>query len=238
MQNLSINKSGHFSLVKDGSFDHSCGAFSAGEEFRVKFDVNVICFPQTDDRDFLFRHEAVYDGLEKLNPRRFQSFDNDREVREIKEKLEQNNGSLERLVLTAQQSILKAIYKDNPSVRVKSIRVWMSPEPYDASVTLTEDFNERGQSIGRVSEHGDTPLGLLEKKLARILAIVQTAEDRAGIPDGGLRRQDTLTDADLDEIVELANGRIAPRESAGMATNLHGSGQSTEPYEAEAGAAA
>lgn len=117
-QTLTLNRNGEFSVAVKGGFH--CGVKEKGypnDPIRVKYEVAVECTTKLDKRGFLFEQLGVqnfFEGIVKTNK------------------------SCEKLTKWCARKLIERIMMENPTCKVLSISVKLSPSPYQASMTFKE----------------------------------------------------------------------------------------------------
>lgn len=114
-QTLTMNRQGEFSVRTTG--DSHCGTFT-NDRLWIKYHLICECENILDPRGFLF---------EQVNVDKF--FKN----------MKRTTLSCEKLTISSCKKLATLIRKDNPVCKIRSMKLTLSPFPYQASMTYSTD---------------------------------------------------------------------------------------------------
>jgi hypothetical protein len=110
---LTLRREGEFNIFTTG--DSHCGTFT-NQNLQVRYALVCECENVLDSRGFLFEQVSVDQMFKKLK---------------------RTTMSCEKLTISCCKKIVGLIRKNNPSCRVRSIKLTLSPFPFGASMTYS-----------------------------------------------------------------------------------------------------
>lgn len=116
LKTLTMNRSGEFNIFTTG--DSHCGTFT-NQNLQVRYTMVCECENILDPRGFLF---------EQVNIDNF--FKN----------MKRTTLSCEKLTISCCKKLVTLIRKDNPACRIRSIKLTLSPFPFQASMTYSVEL--------------------------------------------------------------------------------------------------
>jgi hypothetical protein len=114
IQTLTLNRQGEFSLKTTGN--RHCGTFT-NERLWIKYHLICECENILDRRGFLFEQVNVDNFFQRL---------------------ERTTLSCENLTIACCRKLKTLIRKDNPVCKIRSMKLTLSPYPYQASMTYSD----------------------------------------------------------------------------------------------------